>query len=699
MKELGLFYKNKPLMLVTGVFIAVFVCFIAFYNRHEGLSFFSAGLCIGLASVIYLLIKRSENISATNDDIFSSQHQQLLDSLEIFGDGFLLFDKDQKLVIANDKIKELYKGMNIPFDKGMDRIEITKAAYDWFQDDNQKAKINDRMQARIKKRLTPRTGARWSLPDGKDIVINEKYTHDGGIVSIIRDISDQVQKRQQQEEQTHFLKLVMENVPIGICVYDTDNRIRTWNEKYIEIMDIDEKKISVGIHMKELLIANFSSFDVEEQDSEKFANSVIENLEWSLYTKTERQLISGKHVEIMRTSLPDGGHIATFTDVTTTKSAQLMLQESEKRYRRMVELSPDAILVQKDGMIIFANAAAITLLGIRNLHDLIGAHVRKFFLTADREKLQDHFGGCDHMTAGEKFSSVKSQIIQNSGARVDVEVEATTLLYGDKPVIQLIARDISAQIKTQGLLKKAKDDAEYASKLKGTFLANMSHELRTPLNAIIGFSEIIKNQIFGAVGSPKYLEYADDIHNSGKHLLDLINDILDYSKMESMQQSLSEDTIDMEKLVGECVRLVEPQRETSGVLINISVAPNLPTVLADPKILKQVVLNLLSNSIKFTPKKGDIAVVLSMAHSGTFELSVKDSGIGIKNEDLSKALTPFVQIDNIMSRKHQGTGLGLPLSKDMMELHGGDLILTSVYGEGTNVIISLPENRVQRSAA
>ncbi|MBL4906981.1 MAG: PAS-domain containing protein [Sneathiella sp.] len=662
-------------------------------------AYFATGLSSGLTISIVYLIATNEFGTNINAEKIKTEHKQLMDAVEILDDGFLLFDKKQNVVVANEKIRNLYNGMDNPFTHGDNRKEIAKAIHHWFEDDAQKEQLESIIESIDKKILTPRENIQWVLPNGKHILINEQYTHDQGIVSIIRDVTDHNQKQQDLEDRSHLLKAVFENVPIGICVYDSEHRVLNWNEKYLEIMDVNRDIIYPGIHMKDLLKANFDTYDDVGESPENFANSVLENLQLNSLTKIERKTKSGKFIEVFLTILPDGGYIYTFTDVTLTRSAQLVLQESEARYKKMVELSPDAILVQKDGLIIFANAAALKLLGIVNLHDLIGAHVRKFFPTNHLDKLNGHFGSSDHMSAGDNVPSVTSQIIRIDGSRVNVEIEATALLYGDRPVMQLIARDITAQTKTQEFLQKAKEDAEYASQLRGTFLANMSHELRTPLNAVIGFSEIIKNQIFGKVGSEKYLEYADDIHSSGIHLLDLINDILDFSKVETNEQRLFEETVEVKKLVSDCLRLVEHQRERAQIKISTHIGNKIPNVVVDAKILKQVLLNLLSNALKFTPKGGKITVHADMTPDGTLFVSVQDTGIGIKEEDLTKALTPFVQIDSELNRKYQGTGLGLPLSKNLMKLHGGDLDLRSKFGEGTNVTITLPSDRVERTAA
>lgn len=234
--------------------------------------------------------------------------------------------------------------------------------------------------------------------------------------------------------------------------------------------------------------------------------------------------------------------------------------------------------------------------------------------------------------------------------------------------------------------------AESANKAKSEFLANMSHELRTPLNAINGFSEIMVGQMFGPLGDDRYKEYAQDIHNSGQHLLALINDILDMSKIEAGKMSLKFEPLNLEEVIEDAVRLIRNRAETSGLRIAIDL-PDLPDVEADYRALKQVLLNLLSNALKFTPRGGQITVRAEGRHDLIGErvrVSVIDTGIGIAKDDLARLARPFEQVENQHSKTRQGTGLGLALTKSLVEMHGGVLELDSAPGEGTTASFVLP---------
>ena len=242
-------------------------------------------------------------------------------------------------------------------------------------------------------------------------------------------------------------------------------------------------------------------------------------------------------------------------------------------------------------------------------------------------------------------------------------------------------------------LGDARDQAEAANQAKSEFLANMSHELRTPLNAIVGFSEIMKQETMGPVGNARYLEYANDIHRAGHHLLDLINDILDLSKVESGKDELHEETLEIGDLVDSVRVLVSGRAEREDIALRFDLE-DLPALRADARKLKQILVNLLSNAIKFTETGGRVTFrAWTRADSGLV-FQIVDTGIGIASDDIPKALAPFRQIEGALARKYPGTGLGLPLAKALVEMHGGTLDLQSELGVGTTVTVRFPAERI-----
>ncbi|MBI3708665.1 MAG: hypothetical protein HY246_13455 [Proteobacteria bacterium] len=235
--------------------------------------------------------------------------------------------------------------------------------------------------------------------------------------------------------------------------------------------------------------------------------------------------------------------------------------------------------------------------------------------------------------------------------------------------------------------------AESANQTKSEFLANMSHELRTPLNAIIGFSEVIKHELLGPIGVDRYRDYATDIEESGRHLLAIINDILDMSRMEAGKFALRDDEIDVSALIGDSLKAIEDRAREAAVKLVADVQSELPRLRADQGRVKQLLGNLLSNAVKFTPRAGLVMASAAMDETGALTVVVSDTGIGMTEEEIAVAQVPFHQVDNTLSRRFDGTGLGLPLAKALAEKHGGRLSIRSMPKSGTTVSVTFPPDR------
>ncbi|MDX1483853.1 MAG: ATP-binding protein [Alphaproteobacteria bacterium] len=257
-----------------------------------------------------------------------------------------------------------------------------------------------------------------------------------------------------------------------------------------------------------------------------------------------------------------------------------------------------------------------------------------------------------------------------------------------------IVSDVTEMKAREETLRAAKELAEQSSRSKSLFLANMSHELRTPLNAIIGFSEIMREQSLGPIANPRYLEYVSDIIDSSRHLLDVINDILEVSKAEAGRIELHEEDLHVDQEIRAAVRLFIKQAAAAGV--EVKTEPREPgcTIRADQTKLRQILINLISNAVKFTPSGGTVTIATGLRKNGEFTVTIEDTGIGMRKEDIPTALTPFGQVENSLARRFEGTGLGLPLSQALVEAHGGRLRLDSRPGEGTRLTITLPKDRV-----
>jgi PAS domain S-box-containing protein len=288
---------------------------------------------------------------------------------------------------------------------------------------------------------------------------------------------------------------------------------------------------------------------------------------------------------------------------------------------------------------------------------------------------------------------IEARLMRPDGQIIWAHISAALVRFQGLPAFLIALQDVTVRRREAEALREARDQATAASRSKSEFLANMSHELRTPLNAIIGFSEALERELFGPVGSPRYREYAEDIHDSGVHLLNLINDILDLSKIEAGHFKLHEDEADLDAVVASACRIVRHRAQQAAITIETALPSPAVGLVADERALKQILINLISNAVKFSEDRSTVRIEAVVRGEG-LRIAVIDQGIGIAAEDIPKALAPFTQIDGTLSRAHEGTGLGLPLAKHLTELHGGELIIESEPGVGTAVYVDLPASRL-----
>jgi two-component system, cell cycle sensor histidine kinase PleC len=286
------------------------------------------------------------------------------------------------------------------------------------------------------------------------------------------------------------------------------------------------------------------------------------------------------------------------------------------------------------------------------------------------------------------------------GAAIAIPIFAAQLLVDGRRLMHRLDEDSRLRFHVEDLareLEETRDDAlrkrfeaETANASKTAFLANMSHELRTPLNAILGFSEIIAQECFGPVGSARYKEYAGDIHSSGAHLLSLINDLLDVAKIEAGKMEIAPNPLDAHRTFDIALKLIGAKAREKHQELKIKIAEDTPPLYADERALKQILINLVSNAVKFTPEGGLITVSAGTARDGRFEICCADNGPGIPRDKLDKIFTPFSQVDNRYDRQAGGTGLGLALVRGLAELHGGRAWLESEFGKGCRAYVVLP---------
>ncbi len=383
------------------------------------------------------------------------------------------------------------------------------------------------------------------------------------------------------------------------------------------------------------------------------------------------------------------GYRGTGTDITTSKQAVEALAESEERYRTLTEGSLQGIGIIQDNVIAFANNAFAELLGYRS-DEMVGRPGNDFIMPEYRKLVTRRR---DARLQGEESPEHYDLPLQDQmGHEIWVDHLEQMIIWNGRPAVHISIVDISQRKQAEAAMLASKEDAEYATLAKSEFLANMSHELRTPLNAIIGYSEIMK------IGSPEaealknnFAEYSTNIFESGHHLLGIINDLLDLSRIEAGKVELAEENIDIATEFDFCLKSVKGHRGANGSEIHLELAQDLPMLSADRRMMRQIVINLMSNAIKYAP--GQIILKAKLADNGGIEIGVKDVGQGMSELEIEQAMQPFVRTSSAYTLSDEGTGLGLPLVKAYLELHVGHIQVESTLGAGTYVAGMFPSDR------
>ena len=379
------------------------------------------------------------------------------------------------------------------------------------------------------------------------------------------------------------------------------------------------------------------------------------------------------------------------------RAADQAAAEGAAMYRFLADNAMDLITRHSaDGRIRFASPAAQVLLGLAP-EALIGLAPAALVHPDDLRAIQAAFMESSYF-ARSATAEIRLKRADGTFVWAEIRCRPSVPAKGKAADIVAVTRDITERKNQEIALIEARDQAEGANRAKSSFLANMSHELRTPLNAILGFSEVMTHEMFGPVGSPRYLEYSRLIHESGAHLLELINGILDMSKIEAGKFELSEEIFDLEETAQACMRFVRQPAERAGVALKLAIAPGAREIFADKRAIKQVLVNLLSNGVKFTPRGGEVRVTAGLDSRGV-EIAISDSGVGISQKDLARLGRPFEQVEGEHVRAKEGTGLGLALVKALASMHGGEATIESSLGVGTTVHVRLPYAAVDEKGA
>ena len=512
----------------------------------------------------------------------------------------------------------------------------------------------------------------------------------------LSDITDRKQVENALRESEERFRQLAEGSVQGIMVHQGDFKALYANDAYARIFGYENAAEILNLPSIDKLFAPYELARMESYAAKRMAGETPTS-----YYQYEGRKKDGSPLwlENFVTITEWQGEAAiqtTVVDISERKRAEEALRASEARLSGVLDIAPDAIITtDEQGNIRMFNQGARVIFGYQE-EEVLGRSVE--ILIPERFR-QDHPRQMAEFGASKIQSKRMSERrgvfgIRKDGSDFAAEASISRLDLGDGTLFNVILRDVSERRRIEQEVLQAKELAEAASSAKSDFLANMSHELRTPLNAILGFSEVMAEESFGPLENEKYKEYVGDIHTSGILLLDLINDVLDLSRVEAGVIDLNEGLVDLNEAVIATLRLVRERAARKSLRIETNFDPASPIIRGDERAIKQISLNLLSNCTKFTREGGEITVGSGLDEDGGVFLTVADTGIGIAAADIPKVLEPFGQIGGAHTREHQGTGLGLPFAKRLAEMHDATFELESKPGVGTTVTLRFPPERL-----
>lgn len=633
----------------------------------------------------------------TQSAVAEIANARFLEAVENIPEAFAVFGEDERLEFFNsnyvDVVWQHIRGAVIP-GAAFDELVRRQASEELGLPPDHPDVEDVVVKALHRHRSLPST-TEMLRPDGRWIRQSKRRTPDGRVVAIYADISDAKRREAEIAESEERYRRVVESSPDAIKV-SSEDRIMYVNEAAVRLFGAKSASELLGRERRDFRIPG------EEDLPEMRASEPGTGARRARIENQKRLRVDGTVVDVDVSSVRIQWHgadalMTTMRDATSRTRAQTALEETERRLAAAASNFPGAIyqrVMDLDGNVTYPFVS-------RGIKELIGVEPDE--IVSSPEALME-------IVPFEVRSRVREAIEMSARDMTPYEIEAPVFTRGgDQVWLRSVARprphlngsviwdgvflDITERTLARQALQAAKDEAEAANRAKSYFLANVSHELRTPLNAVLGYSEVLRDEIFGPMDHDRYHEYSKDIHASGEHLLNLIEDILDLSKIETGNIAVEENEIEVRTLIDDAVRIAAPAVQAGSFDLSIEVAPDIPMILGDEIRLRQVLLNLLSNAFKFTPEGGSITVTADINEKGEPEFIVRDSGVGIAKSDIPQVLAPFGRVQQTIHENERGTGLGLPLSKSLVEMHGGSFTISSDLGAGTEVRFALPAHR------
>jgi two-component system cell cycle sensor histidine kinase PleC len=615
--------------------------------------------------------------------------EQLRDAIESLSTGFILRDARDQAVMCNRRYLEIF-GLTAEELAGMTsrdvfrmlaargffaEPEINQDPDGWFAGWTQPAQGPDAIDVR--------------LADGRILNVRMRPTKAGGAVTIFADVTTERERARRERESELLLRTAIDAIDDSFSLWDKNDRLLLWNQAFERRLKATGAGPIRGITYRDFILLRVQEGAVASGGllPSEFAEGAVER--HRRMEGREATYRDGSTMMIRERGLPDGGIVRLDTDITERKRQERLLREAEQQLRIAIESLDDGFsLWDAEDRLVLWN---------RPLEELFGAGPKMERGLTFQTWVEGHVRSGAIDTGGltiEDYVAQRGWFRRMYDTREITFTDGRTLLVREQRLPEggtvRLDTDITPRKRQETQLLEAKEAAEQASRAKSTFLASMSHELRTPLNAILGFSETMAKELLGPLGTPRYVDYARDIHASGMLLLDLINDMLDMSRIEAGRYELRRETLRPDELAREALGVVGVQAEKAGVAVEAKIQPGIRRFALDRRAVRQVLLNLLSNAIKFSRPGGTVTLFADVV-DGMLRYRIVDQGIGIAKQDIVRLARPFERAGNVMTQPIQGTGLGLSISKRLIELHGGKLEIESELDRGTTVTVLLPD--------
>ena len=627
----------------------------------------------------------------------------LMDAVESLEDGFALFDADDRLVLFNTPFGKMVDDAvrdTLIIGNTFEQITTKWAAGGGY--DLSESERAEFLKLRMERhRNLPSTNI-YHLADGTWVEISERRTSDGGCVLVRHPITELKQIEEALRASDERMRRLIDIAPEAIIVADETMNIQIFNSGAERAFGYSASEVigqKVDILMPERFRGGHDGHVKMFVGSEAVERSMGDRSTIVGLRKDGEEFPS--EAAISKLTTPEGPVFTVMLrDITSRVRAENELARARAHLEDAIETISQAVsLWSADRKLILFN---------RKFEEIFNFEGKKVEVGLDFDELvetaleQGIFS--DDPTAAAVYARKRTVVFdlangqpitrEAKGGRYYQVLDVRTHDGG----VLSVGSDVTDIVRREQFMQEATQHAELANRAKSEFLANMSHELRTPLNAILGFSEILQTEPFGNLGDQRYKEYISDIHDSGSHLLEIINDILDLSRIEAGQISLREEPVDVHEIAERVLTMLRGRADEGGVEIIDDISNDLPNLYADARIMRQILVNLISNAVKFTEPDKEVSISAEINSVGEFVICICDEGIGIKEEDLEIVLQPFGQADGSLTRSFEGVGLGLPLTRSFVELHGGDLHLESEVGVGTTVSVAFPANRVMEES-